>query len=382
MFFDGCLVTPPARRENVRHATLLFCAEGVNVQTKPARKKEEWEMAAAAATVAAEAATVAAEAATVAAEKAIPKGTIAPVLEDGSKVSPRDIYMRLCACRDFEIKLQWERAVFLTAFLIACYAGYGSFLLSVHQHGYGSLSSLLVKCIPVVITFVGVVLSLLWIFMAKGSKAWYEHYEQAIAAFARTHASKDVPEYMMAHRLYDMPGIERSAMSNCIFSFKGGAYSVSKIVIAIGLCSLAIWSMLFVLHCCVTILGPISKWGVLDVGHWVKVIALLSLIVVALLLTYFRLAKKIGSDYLGLVESILPKSKNIKMGKTSWTSARGSARDWIKKQKKKTKRYVLIEKDKITIYENTESGVSEKTVALISDCIPKSERASHLFVCE
>ena len=27
------------RRENVRHATLLFCAEGVNVQVKLARRK-------------------------------------------------------------------------------------------------------------------------------------------------------------------------------------------------------------------------------------------------------------------------------------------------------------------------------------------------------
>ena len=32
---------PSSRHENVRHATLLFCAEGVNVRTKKARKNEE-----------------------------------------------------------------------------------------------------------------------------------------------------------------------------------------------------------------------------------------------------------------------------------------------------------------------------------------------------
>ena len=151
---------------------------------------------------------------------------------DVSTVSLRDIYMRLCACRDFEIKLQWERAVFLTAFLIACFAGYGSFLLSVHQHGAGggNFSSFVTNGIFITLTFVGVALSFLWILMAKGSKAWYEHYEQAITAFAKKHATKEVPEYMMAHRWYDMPYIDRSPMSNCVFNFKGGAYSVSKII--------------------------------------------------------------------------------------------------------------------------------------------------------
>ena len=310
-------------------------------------------------------------------------------LNDKSMVSPRDMYMRLCACRDFEIKLQWERAVFLTAFLIACYAGYGSFLLSVHQHGVGQLSSFLVKCIPVGIAFVGIVLSLLWILMSKGSKAWYEHYEQAIAAFAREYSGGmdsgegKVPEYMMAHRWYDMPGIERNAISNGILNFRGGAYSVSKIVIAMGLCSLAIWSLVFIFHCCVTILGPISKWWFNGLDYWIKVLAFLMLVVVAFIFIHFCLTKRMGSGYLSLVKSALPESKRFKMEKTTWTFADGSVCDWIKKQKKKeTRRYVLIGKDTITIYESTESDVSEKTVDLIADCIPETKRESRLFICK
>ena len=42
-----------------------------------------------------------------------------------SKLSVRDIYLRLCACLDREIELVWKRATFLTAFLIAAFAGYG-----------------------------------------------------------------------------------------------------------------------------------------------------------------------------------------------------------------------------------------------------------------
>ena len=39
MFFRGRLAMPCMRRENVRHATLLFCAKGVNVRTTGAEKR-------------------------------------------------------------------------------------------------------------------------------------------------------------------------------------------------------------------------------------------------------------------------------------------------------------------------------------------------------
>ena len=39
MFLNGRLAMPFLRRENVRHATLLFCAKSVNVQTIGAEKE-------------------------------------------------------------------------------------------------------------------------------------------------------------------------------------------------------------------------------------------------------------------------------------------------------------------------------------------------------
>ena len=39
MFYYGRLAMPLLRRENVRHATLLFCAEGVNVRTTGAEER-------------------------------------------------------------------------------------------------------------------------------------------------------------------------------------------------------------------------------------------------------------------------------------------------------------------------------------------------------
>ena len=186
-------------------------------------------------------------------------------LTDCSEVSSRDIYMRLCACRDFEIKLQWERAVFLTAFLIACFSGYGAFALSVHQHGNGFLSGFVVKLIPVCISFVGVILSLFWILMAKGSKAWYEHYECAITAYSQLIGKQEelspVSSKVLGHNWVELRDIKRKSMSDSIFKLKGGCYSVSKIVIAIGILSLLIWASLFLTHVVIFFAGPVSGWN-------------------------------------------------------------------------------------------------------------------------
>jgi hypothetical protein len=324
-------------------------------------------------------------------------------VSDVSEVSPRDIYMRLCACRDFEIKLQWERAVFLTAFLIACFAGYGSFLLSVGQHGCGesNFSPLVINGIFITLTFVGVVLSLLWILMAKGSKAWYEHYEQAIAAFAKMSGSQDnasgtqgnadgdqvnaggskeksgtaqgattnsVPEYMMAHRWYDMPDIERCAMSNSVFCLKGGAYSVSKIVIAIGICSLLIWGTLFLVHCGVAVSGPISRWC--ESSDWLKIVSVTALVIIALFLAWlalYSLTRILGSGYLEKVKVFLPKHVSD-LKKEAWTPQCGPVKEWISHQPedKRARRYVLVEEKRTVVYDRS-TGYEEMPPNLPTD---------------
>ncbi len=241
-------------------------------------------------------------------------------VSDVSKVSLRDIYMRLCACRDFEIKLQWERAVFLTAFLIACFAGYGSFLLSVHQHGCGTgnFSPLAINSIFILLTVVGIVLSLFWILMAKGSKAWYEHYEQAIAAFAKNHATPDVPEYLMAHQWRDMPNIARNPMSDCIFDFKGGAYSVSKIVIAIGICSLVIWWVLFLIHNFIVVFGLVNKCSELSKVWKISIFLTVVAGIVIVLILMKLLVKKLASGYLGKMKTyLLEDNSDSKIGSST-----------------------------------------------------------------
>ena len=162
-------------------------------------------------------------------------------------ITPKDIFLRLRECRDFEIKLQWERAVFLTAFLIACYAGYGGLILSVIQHGFCCLSKMTVSIIFEVLAVIGIVLSLLWIMMAKGSKAWYEHYEMAIKAYAKQ-VTDEHSQDIAGGQLISVPYIEGQPIDKCPFSTSGGPFSVSRIVIVIGVCSLLFWSLAFIAH--------------------------------------------------------------------------------------------------------------------------------------
>lgn len=296
-------------------------------------------------------------------------------LLETKKVESLDIYERLCHCRDFEIKLQWERAVFLTAFLIACFAGYGSFVLSVHQNGVGCLSSLVVKSVPVVLSFIGMVLSLLWIMMSKGSKAWYEFYEKAIEAFARDSITDDKIRYLCAQQWQKMPFINRADMSDSLLLplkvTQGGAYSVSKIVIMIGWLSLVAWTTLFVLHIAVAIEGPISGWTLSEWmirwDVWWKLLAIVVVAWVALL----GISKSATSGYLRKVKFIIPQAIKVKL------AARKSLCEAIKSKGVDKEKYVYARFTRkcVRFYDCKENEIEYKElVELIEDpfCIQLS----------
>ena len=102
------------------------------------------------------------------------------------KFSPRDLYDELWRGRDLEIKNLWQRSVFLSVFLILVVSGYGILFskifdgsIGVFHNGYYSLPSM-VHLAFVVLSSLGMCLSLLWIGMAKGSKYWVECYENSI----------------------------------------------------------------------------------------------------------------------------------------------------------------------------------------------------------
>ena len=178
-----------------------------------------------------------------------------------AKVSCRDIYMRLWANRDFEISHVWQRAIFLTAFQIACFAGYGGFALTVITPGKTVLSPIVANGIACFLAFIGLLVSLLWIMMSKGSKMWYENYENAIDAFRKSYTDgfdligKCAISDVAGMRLQDITGYTRPELSDWIWSTRGGNFSVSRINIFIGQRSVLVWCILIVVHIKIAMVG-------------------------------------------------------------------------------------------------------------------------------
>lgn len=171
------------------------------------------------------------------------------------------IYDRLCYCRDMEIGLVWKRAVFLTAFIIAAFASYGGMLTVAIRKGFSLPLFYGVTMCGIGISCVGVVLSLMWIMMSKGSKAWYEHYEQAISAFAAEYLLPPFDKFA-AHDWLSIPKIKHEEMSDNLFNTHGGAYSVSRVSVMVGQLALSIW-------CAVSLAHVVAYcFVVFDRGRW------------------------------------------------------------------------------------------------------------------
>ena len=111
-----------------------------------------------------------------------------------------DVYNFLWKGRNFELSHLWQRSIFLGAFLIGIATIYSLYFKDVFicqfelcdQHKrvfdfkevFGQI--LVFGFVPILITAIGIIFSELWIMMAKGSKAWYEIYEDSIAKVSKS----------------------------------------------------------------------------------------------------------------------------------------------------------------------------------------------------
>lgn len=168
-------------------------------------------------------------------------------------------------CYNREINTLWQRSIFLTAFITGIAVVYGKVLEKAIEADYLSCKGFLsYSLILLFIAAVGVVLSLLWIFMAKGSKANQEMFESKINVMSKkleidaTRITENIDE----KSFFDETGmkstilgvVNREKMSNYvnypqdfinnnIFSLKGGAFGVGKINIFLGQFFLLVWSI-------------------------------------------------------------------------------------------------------------------------------------------
>jgi hypothetical protein len=145
-------------------------------------------------------------------------------------------------CRNFEISHLWQRSIFLTAFLVLCFTGYGNLIKL--KFSENCMTNLTFHLIALGIAIVGITFSVIWIAMGKGSKAWYEVYENAICNIENKKLSPK--------NKYNMGILAKNFGRNPdkdLMSYAAGAYSVSKLNILIGKVLFYIWIIILFLHC-------------------------------------------------------------------------------------------------------------------------------------
>lgn len=169
------------------------------------------------------------------------------------KITSKDVYSSLWRCRDFELSHLWQRSIFLTTFLVMSFTGYGSMLLRVCEYVTDDN-----KCIPfcilniagLCIALLGIVLSALWIMMGKGSKAWYEKYENALyhiernEKYSKAIVANDMDDEMLMHG--SLPAA--NPLDTSLFTTNAGRFSVSRINIAIGQVSIVVWCLAYLIQ--------------------------------------------------------------------------------------------------------------------------------------
>ncbi len=169
------------------------------------------------------------------------------------KITTKDIYNTFWRCRDFELTNLWQRSIFLTTFLVLCFTGYGSIFFelldSIDNLENNFVQKIGVSVIGYIITLIGIVLSIMWIKMAKGSKAWYEVYEKAIFAIEKDekYATKKATQFG-GFSYYELDQFESIDINNSLLSSMAGQFSVSRINIGLGQLFLILWTVINLIH--------------------------------------------------------------------------------------------------------------------------------------
>ena len=177
------------------------------------------------------------------------------------KITPKDIHNLVWKCRNFEIDNLWKRSTLLATFLVLFWTGLGYTFykyidLRMDNEKVFRLASSIGNFFLIGIQIycvLGSFISMLWIAMTKGSKAWVEYFESQINTmcgeddFREMIFSKEVEKGLKKdHFPYHgyTPDCICAEWKNSIISSDGGAFSPSRINIVIGIVSFLLFSML------------------------------------------------------------------------------------------------------------------------------------------
>lgn len=165
-------------------------------------------------------------------------------IESNNEVSLKELRDGFYKCRSFEVLNLWRRSFLLSIFQVLCFTLYGVLASTLLTAGPGAADPLAVNEIACAVALVGMSFAVIWIMMAKGSKAWYEVYERYIFEIEREETDGlKIPER------YRLGALCRPwEMNSNLFSKKAGRYSPSRLNITIGTVLLTTWFAVLLVH--------------------------------------------------------------------------------------------------------------------------------------
>ena len=176
---------------------------------------------------------------------------------------------KLYRCRDMEITNLWQRSIFLAVFLTLTLSGYGILISNLFSNNvFIELNYKILHGAAFAIGLLGFTLSVIWVLMAKGSKAWYEVYAKAISDFEEEFKHElGIPQiYLMGKVDFLDKDMEKKDddgfyCNKKLSNIDSGAYSVSKLNILIGWVFLITWSVVIILHLSAFIALLLESWN-------------------------------------------------------------------------------------------------------------------------
>lgn len=189
--------------------------------------------------------------------------------KDNQKCDLERTLNKLYRCRDMEITNLWQRSIFLAVFLTLTLSGYGILISNLFSNNvFIELNYKILHGAAFAIGLLGFTLSVIWVLMAKGSKAWYEVYAKAISDFEEEFKHElGIPQiYLMGKVDFLDKDMEKKDDDGFYYNKKlsnidSGAYSVSKLNILIGWVFLITWSVVIILHLSAFIALLLESWN-------------------------------------------------------------------------------------------------------------------------
>ncbi|WP_373775993.1 RipA family octameric membrane protein [Porphyromonas loveana] len=156
------------------------------------------------------------------------------------QVSLKEIRETFYRLRDFEISNLWQRSIFLSALLVLFFSGYGFLVSKLFEKEIEK--ALIIHELCCIIALLAIVFSIIWIMMAKGSKAWYEVYERRIYDIEQEKNLNIPSDYQMGADCTPW------SLDSSLITTKPGRYSVSKLNILIGIILMITWITILIAH--------------------------------------------------------------------------------------------------------------------------------------